>query len=294
MPVSNTAQTPTQNGGPGTASPQSLSLPGAQTNLFAGMQAPTFSFGNLPQNPTADFSTINSLLTRTPTSLSSMIGPYLQQLYGTSAGLTQGIFQQQGAQGAAQAQSDAGKRGLTGSSIESANISGAYNSANQGFNQYLAQLLPQLGQQTQNAAQFDIGQQNDAYNNLAQALGQQYASGVQRDQFGRQLNANESATNKMANSQMWGSIIGGAGMLGAGALMSDARLKENAVKIGKLGPLNVYRYNYKQKTPFDLPKGEQIGVMGHEAAEHYPHVVSVDRGYLKVNYSHLFEEFSDA
>jgi hypothetical protein len=283
MPVTSSPSSPTQSSG-------AMTPYGGAANMAAMMPGiPSFNFGAMPKGAElADSSeNIKGLLTRDPTSLTNTIMPYLQSLFGQNSAFLQQMFQQQGAQGASQAQSDAMKRGLTGSSIESAGIQGAYNSANQGYNQAIMQGLSNLGNSFSNASQFDIGQQTDMYRTLASALGQERAQDIQQSQFNRQLEAGLSAADANRHAQMWSSIIGGAGSLGAGALIgfSDIRLKENLEPVGKVGPLTAYSFTFKRG--MDLPRGEQRGFLAHEVAAAFPKCVGVKDGYLTVNYGRL-------
>jgi hypothetical protein len=194
-----------------------MQMPTMGGSMFSGAQAPTFQFNQLPTGLGANNQSVVNLLSQPNQSLTNQVMPYLQQLYGTSAGLTQNIFSQQGAQGAAQAQSDAMKRGLTGSSIEAANMQGAYANANQGFNQYLAQLMPQLGQAAMGSMQFDIGQQTSQNQNLAQAYGQWNAQNIQQQQFEEQLSAMTAASQQANRDSLWGAGIGAVGSMAGGA-----------------------------------------------------------------------------
>lgn len=212
MPITATPMTPAQSGG-GPAPAM-----GGSVNPFASLSAPSFQFGAAPTDLSANSSNIMGLLAKQPTSVTDSIMPFLQQLYGMQAGATKSIFDQQGAQGAAQAQSDAMKRGLTGSSIEAAGIQGAYTSANQGYDQFLSQMLGTLGGQYTSAVTADVTQQNDYYKTLAAALGQEQAQNIQMDQFNRQLQAGIDQGNANNRAAMWSSIIGAGGTLGSALL----------------------------------------------------------------------------
>ena len=141
MAISGGSLSPTQSN-PYASIAAGTSAPGAgipAINL-PGIQTPSVN----PANLSTSSNQVYQLLSQAPQSLTSAIGPLLQQVFGTQSNLMQPIFAQQGAQGAAQAQSDAQKRGLTGSSIEAAGISSAYSSANQNYDQYLAGQLSSL------------------------------------------------------------------------------------------------------------------------------------------------------
>lgn len=267
--------------------------------------SPNFSFPSVGASPIdpkmlqTDPSQVYSLLSQTPQSLTATLGPLLQQVFGSQNNLMAPLFGQMGAQGASVAQSDAMKRGLTGSSIEESGIQSAYTGANQQFSQYLAQQLGQIVPMYSNAAQFDIGNQQQYYSNLAQAVGQQLSNQMQFSEFQNQLNAGMSQASMLANSQkqsgMWGgvgSLLGGlAGGIGAaggvGSFFSDIRLKELVQPFGKWKGMTWYLFGYVKHPEIDLPRGLRVGLMAHEVARSRPDCVTVDRGYLKVDYLKL-------
>lgn len=208
MAISNNGGAPNQFGGMpfpqmGGGAPQ-LNLPSVQTG---GISA-----GQLQTTP----SQVYSLLSNSPQSLTQLLGPLMQQIYGQQGNIMQPIFQQQGAQGAAQAQSDAMKRGISGSSIESAGIGQAWNQANQGFNQYLAGQLNQIVPQYMQAAGTDVSNQQQYYSNLAQAVGQVLAQQQAQQQFESMMHANGVQANRNNNASMIGGGIGGLGALFGG------------------------------------------------------------------------------
>lgn len=92
--------------------------------------------------------------------------------------------------------------------------------------------------------------------------------------------------NNNYNQQMqqYNAKMGGlSGTLGAGAQMalmaSDARLKEDVQKVGKLdNGLNVYLYRYKSGGPY------HIGVMAQEVENINPSAVHEIEGFLAVDY----------
>lgn len=262
----------------------SLNLPGIQTG---GVNS-----ANLKTDP----SQVYSLLAQAPQSLTATLGPLLQQVFGMQGNLMQPIFQQQGVQGAAQAQSDAMKRGLTGSSIESAGIGQAYAAANQGYDQYLAQQLSSLVPTYAGAAGQDISNQQQYYSNLAQAVGQQLSSQLAQQQFQQQLSEGgyQASQNRLAGQQqaIMGGLFGLGGTLGGSAikagLFSDIRLKKKLFPIAKWKDMTIFLFEYSDDKIKDLPKGPRVGFLAHEVAKYRPDCVRVDQGYLKVDYVKLF------
>jgi hypothetical protein len=95
--------------------------------------------------------------------------------------------------------------------------------------------------------------------------------------------ANYAQAMGQQNALMGGLFgLGGAALGGAaysGKLFSDARLKRDIKKVGKLdNGLNVYLYRYKFGGPM------QIGVMAHEVEKIHPEAVSTVNGFKAVQY----------
>lgn len=225
-------------------------------------------------NPSAAGS-IYGLLSNAPGSLTESILPFIQQL-----------FQQQGQGGVAMAQSDAQARGLTGSSIEASNMQGAYQ---QSSNNLLQTLIPMLMQ----SGQFDIGNTQGYYSNLAGAVGQNNSQQIQMSEFQQQLAAMKDSASMAADAQkqaglysMIGSLGGGAAT-GAGYAFSDIRVKEDVQTLGQFEGHRWYSFRYRQDTQFRLPAGMQVGVMGHEVAKTRPDCVSLKEGHFLVDYRKL-------
>src|SRR5258708_26567035 len=102
---------------PGPTTSSNLGMGSFSPNL-PNLNLPNVNMGSVdPKSITTDPGQVYKLLAQKPQSLTDLIGPLLQQIFGTQGNLMQPIFAQQGEQGAAQTQSDAMARGLTGSSI---------------------------------------------------------------------------------------------------------------------------------------------------------------------------------
>lgn len=253
------------------------------------ISAPSINPASLSTNPSQVYSLLASAA---PASLTATLGPLLNQVFGTQANLMAPIYAQQGEQGAARAQSDAMKRGLTGSSIEGANIGAAYASANQGYDQYLANQLSSLIPTYASLAGQDVSNTSNYYSTLAQAVGQQLASQISQQEFQKQLQAGLSQAGMLANAQQNAGIFQGLGSLvggmAAGGLFSDVRLKKDLFPFAKWRGLTLYLFNYDRKKLPELPVGGRVGFLAHEVAKMRPDCVDVDRGYLKVDYLKLF------
>lgn len=268
--------------------------PGSMGSM-PGMNLPALNLPSVPMsgvNPasiTTDPSQVYKLLASQPQSLSALIVPLLAQVFGTQGNLMEPLFARQGQEQASIAQSDAMRRGLTGSSIESSAIQQAYTSANQGYAQYLAGQLNNLVPAYTGAAQFDIGQNRNYQTDLAQAIGQQLASQIQQQQFGQQLNAMLSQARMTSNAQLWSGIAGGVGAAIGG--FSDIRLKTDLRPLGYWKGLTFYSFQYQKHATipwWELPPGPRVGVLAHEAAKVHPDCVFIERGYLKVDYAKMF------
>lgn len=264
---------------------------GGSNSGLPSLNLPSFAMPSI--NPTSIATTPNqvySLLAQSPPSLTNTLAPLLSSVFGTQANLMQPLFQQQGAQGAAQAQSDAMKRGLTGSSIEAANMTQAYTGANAAYDQYLAQQLNALVPIYANAVGTDVGNTQNYYSQLAQAVGQQLASQIAQQEFQQQLQAGLSQAGMMANSQLWSGIAGGLGSAAGGALMhfSDVRLKQALFPLFRWRGLTMFLFQYDQAKLNGLPRGTRVGFLAHEVAKTRPDCVALAEGYLKVNYPKLF------
>jgi hypothetical protein len=185
-----------------------------------------------------------------------------------------------------------------------------FNAAQGQRQQSLAEQLG-LGQFEAGINQQQFGQNQQSFSNdmqlrqnsLAEALGLRQMQDQERDrQFSQragllgiqqqapnnapidlagmvQSNYLSKLQNSQANNQALGSLLG-TGMMAGATFFSDARLKENIVKVGEVGGLNVYEFNYKH-----LPDERWRGVMAQEV-EHLGVVQEID-GFKAVDYSRL-------
>ncbi len=273
--------------GPLTSTPPA-SAQGAQNPLtLQAIGTPNVNPADLQMNPQG---VIGTLANNAPQSLSSLLMPLYSQLFGTQTGALGQQRDLTAQSGVAQAQSNAQRRGLTGSSIEAGAMQGAQSSADQGYMQAYSNLLGQYVNQYAGAAGQDVSNQQNYYGNLAQALGQGYADQVQQSQFQRMLDSGMKQAQMNSKSQMWAGALGGVGAA-LGGIFSDTRLKKNIRKVGRRFGLNVYTYEYDDdRAPhLKLPKGTFVGFLAHHVAEKYPEAVTVIKGYLAVNHIKLAE-----
>lgn len=237
--------------------------------------------------PEANTSNIYKLL-MTNTGSASEIIPTLQDLL-TSNNSSAITSLRQGAQSnAAKAQSEAMKRGLTGSDIEAANMTSAYAKGEESVGNLLAQQSATLAQYIMQAYGLDVQSNREMFTTLAQALGQELQS--QRDMEMAAADRDAMVTSGRTSGQygLLGSLIGAAGTLGAGALISDIRLKTSPVLFGKKDGINIYKWDWNEKAKSLGHSGEpNIGVIAQEVEKIHPGLVVEIDGFKAVNYGGL-------
>jgi hypothetical protein len=154
----------------------------------------------------------------------------------------------------------------------------AQGTANQGYNQYVQNLQPYLGQENQAAS--GIG---NMYSGLGNQLSNLYQNqgnmNYGADTSIGNANANAAMGNLTGSQNLWGFGMGAAN-LGAKLFgMSDGYMKDDIEKVGELyDGQNVYRYRFKGS-----PKHE-IGLIAQEVEQRYPEAVREFSGIRHVNY----------
>lgn len=98
-------------------------------------------------------------------------------------------------------------------------------------------------------------------------------------------------TQSQPGPSMFQNLLGGASSaLGAYMMFSDPSLKRNVEytgqKTAKHG-IPIVKFDYEDVPGLDLPRGRQVGVMATDVAKVLPEAVSMDRGYLTVDYGKL-------
>lgn len=232
-----------------------------------------------------------SLLSRTPTSLTQNLLPGLMQILGLQSGMQLPFLEQQKMGMVADAQSDAMKRGMTGSSLEAASMLGARSAGNMNIDQFLAQQLGTLGGAYTNAMTTDVQAQNQQYSDLAQALAQLWQVNMQGLQFQGQLNEMSGAADKAALASKQSALIGAGASLGAGAITKycDRRLKKNVKRLARWRDFNLYAFDYRvdEFPGIPLPKGRQVGLMADEVERVLPDVVKTALGVKYLDFHRL-------
>lgn len=131
-----------------------------------------------------------------------------------------------------------------------------------------------------------------AGNQYSQAFGQGAQYGIQGAQMGIQgqgqiLNSQTSAFNAGLNAQgeLMGGLVGAGGKLGVAAMMSDRRLKENIVVVGRDDRTGLPLYDFEYKGG----SGRRFrGVMADDVEKRYPEMVfEMPDGHKAVNYAGL-------
>ena len=166
--------TPGTSGGSAGGNPYQSLLSG-----FGGL--PGYQGQGVPGGLGANFQSIQQLLSQQPQSLTNQMMPGLQQILGLQTQSLLPAYQNQTAQMTANAMSGAQGRGLAGSTIAGANTIGANAAGLQNMNQFIGQQLGTLGNAYSGAMGQDVQAQNQQYQNLAQAFGQQMQSQVDID-----------------------------------------------------------------------------------------------------------------
>jgi len=131
---------------------------------------------------------------------------------------------------------------------------------------------------------------------LTTDVGAAIASGILGNEASKNARDAQQDTNR---SNLFGSLIGGVGALGAanifktGSLFggSDPSLKTNVRKFDKIGPLNVYEWDWIPETKGTIIEGmPRRGFMSPEVREHYPDRVKTFGGFDMIDYGNLIED----
>ena len=248
-----------------------------------------------PGGATADTGSIFKLLQAPQGRMSDALPGIQELLLGTQAPAVQAI--REGARGnRASAQSDAMRRGLTGSDIEAANMTGATAQGEQQVGQLVAQQSSQLAQFIMQSMGIDIQNNREMFVTLAQALGQEL--GAQRSIEQSRLERDQAAhlAGKARNSALLGSAIGAGGsILGGFAKFSDIGLKSNIRVIGKAGGLDICKWEWTgQARSLGVNVMENVGVLAQQVQEIHPELVGKRDGFKTVNYNGLPVEVREA
>lgn len=156
--------------------------------------------------------------------------PYVQSQFAakSSAAAPQiAAIKQTGEERAAVAQSDAGSRGLRGSDIEAAGMAGARGDAAKLEAEFRSNLAIQeaqfMAESIMKSYGFDIQQNTQMYNNLAQAIGQELVSQREMEMREKELALAKKQMKANSKNSLISALIGAGGTLGGGYLEGLAK-----------------------------------------------------------------------
>lgn len=191
-------------------------------------------------------------------------------------------------------QTDAMRRGLTGSDIEAASMVGARNAGEMAKSNFQAQTATQLAGFIKDLATGDIAAQRENLTMFAQLMGQKITSDQDLMMFREMLSANLSEADKNRKSALWGAGIGVVGNVGASAVKySDQRLKTDLHRIGSANgvPVFAFRWTPAAQALFGAHDQVEVGVMAQDIEISYPEAavtrVMAGKPWLAVDYSKL-------
>jgi hypothetical protein len=144
--------------------------------------------------------------------------PAIAQLLDASQGPAADAIKRETEANVAGAQSDAMKRGLTGSDIEAGNMTMARGQGQLALGNLFSQNASKLGDYIMQAVSGDTQAHREALLNLAQAFGQKISSDQELQMFREQLSANMAMASSANKASLWGAGIGAVGNIAGGAL----------------------------------------------------------------------------
>lgn len=198
-------------------------------------------------------------------------------------------------QNVAAAQSDAMRRGLTGSDIELASMRGERESglrAEAGLRGQFAQGLVDLLFKAQAG---DIDAATQLRTMLSQAMGQEMTAQRDIQMFNQQLQELGAQSARNRKSQLLASGIGAAGQIGAAlpwsTMFSDSRLKRSLKRVGAAAGINIWSWTWnKRSAKVGMNPGEKsVGVLADEVRKVYPEAIGQSEGFMTVNMGALPE-----
>lgn len=188
----------------------------------------------------------------------------------------------------AAAQSDAMRRGLTGSDIELASMRGERESglrAEAGLRGQFAQGLVDLLFKAQAG---DIDAATQLRTMLSQAMGQEMTAQRDIQMFNQQLQELGAQSARNRRSQLMAAGIGAVGQTGAAAmpfLFSDSRLKRSLKRVGEASGIGLWSWTWnKRAAKVGMKPGEKsVGVLADEVRKVYPEAIGQSEGFMTVN-----------
>jgi hypothetical protein len=189
----------------------------------------------------------------------------------------------------ASAQSDAMKRGLTGSDIEAGNMTMARGQGQLALSKLYADSAGKMGDYIMQAVTGDVQSQRENLLNLAQAFGQKISSDQELAMFQQQLAASMGMADRANKTSLWGAGIGAVGSIAGGAMrFSDRQLKDRIQVLGRAGRLEVVSFEWNKAARYmGAPEGEQVGVLADQVEKAHPALVATVGRYKAVDYAGL-------
>ena len=201
------------------------------------------------------------------------------------------LIDQSTAGNVAAAQTDSMRRGLTGSDIEAASMSGARAQGETAKSNFYAQNAGQMAGFIKELATGDINAQRENLTMFAQLMGQKITSDQDLLMFREMLQANMDQADKNRKNALWGAGIGAVGSIaGAGITkFSDERLKVGIKYLGSAGGIAVYSFRWNKVAQATLGAHDQveIGVLAQDVEIAHPDAVKVIQGWKAVDYTRL-------
>jgi hypothetical protein len=193
-------------------------------------------------------------------------------------------------QSVASAQTDAMRRGLTGSDIEAASMVGARQGGEMAKSNFQAQTATQLAGFIKDLATGDINSQRENLLSFAQLMGQKITNDNDLEMFRSMLQENMAQSARNSKSSLWGAGIGAVGSIagGAAAKFSDERLKVGIRKIGEAAGLRIVVFRWTRLAQaFGAHDQGEVGVLAQDVESRYPSAVSEKNGWKMVDYTKL-------
>lgn len=155
-----------------------------------------------------------------------------------------------------------------------------YNTVrNAPLNEYTAMTS---GTQIQNPTFTNDGNTGISSPDLIGAYGAQQAQQNNQNQAMSQLFGLGGTALGTAVGGPLGGAVGNFLGTGVGSLFSDARVKENIVRVGQENGYPTYSFNY-----IGVPNRKFIGVMAQDVLKYMPSAVSEENGIMKVDYNKI-------
>lgn len=192
----------------------------------------------------------------------------------------------------ASAQTEAMKRGLTGSDIEASSMNAERTAGENQKTAFYTQNATQMANFMKDLATGDISSQRENLMMFAQLMGQKITSDNDLAMFREQLQANLGMADKANKTALWGAGIGAAGAalggLASAAKFSDERLKVGLKKVGRAAGVDIFSFRWNiVARAFGAHDRVEFGVLAQDVAREYPSAVGEKNGWKTVDYTRM-------